>query len=237
MVITSIPVNPGTATVPAEHSLFDELDQHRRRGCCSCQTLGCGFGLVGMVMVVAALMALATTGLIHVPALSTLVYPQSPAPSRTVTAEPFTLDTLQSRINPTDTGKATVTVSEGQLTSLVDAEHLPSFRQAQIAVDPGLITFSGYFIDLPIGDPVIVTLSVAIDGAIGSCTLAAVDLGRLRIPPAFTRPIGGSVCALINEKLSSNRYQLTAINPVQGSLTVTIAAPDGDASSNRAADQ
>lgn len=211
--------NRSTTQAPADRGIFHELDQRRRRSCLSCQSLGCA-GLLLMILVAAGLAtAIAATGVIRVPGVSQLVYATPPAPSRSVAAVPVELDELLGAPHASE-GPATLTLSEGQLTSLVAADKQPAFRQSQVVVNPGEVELFGYYVALPMGDPVALTATLTVGAAGGECALKQLTVGRLTVPPMLTASLGHQLCQLLLGGLANGQIeQLTA---GEGSLTVSL---------------
>lgn len=216
------------STIPNKHeqrtkdqSLFADLDRHRRRkiGWNSC---GC-LMFVGLLVVLGgAVAAVAATGIITIPWVSSVVYDPAPTPVRLVDPSPFDITKLLTA-SSTDT-TVTAHISEGQLTSLVSADRLTMFRQAEFMADPAGLTFFGRYTGQPIGNPAIVQLTlVPTISNLGSidCAVTKLSIGRLSVPPALIKSLGPLLCSNLTSSIVPPHMKLVSLVLGAGQLLLT----------------
>jgi hypothetical protein len=219
MVISTIP-NTKPDSKAADSSLFQELDRHRRRGWFGWHTFGCLFVVVLLGLIGAGLTIVAQSGLVMIPGVTQLVYPTPPEPSRIVLPEPVDMPKLAAEAA---TGDGSFTLTEGQLTTLVDADHLPAFRQSQISVDAGQATFFGYYAQPPVGGPVPIELAISSSPSSGNtyqCVLSSARVGRVTVPAVGLTQLEPLVCAAV--ALPFRTIQLEPTSITLGTKTATV---------------
>lgn len=217
-MISTVPNKPAPTY---DSAMFAELDKHRRhRGL---HLLTWLFWLLVLAAIVAAVAAVAATGAISVPVISPMVYPSDPQPTRTVTASPFDIASLASQAKPSGSS-VSIPLTEANLSSLVAADHLGEFRQAQLMVDSDKITFFGYAIHTPTGKPLAFTFSfvpqVAANGSL-SCSATGFTVGYLPLPANMFSGITSLVCQQFVGTITPKGATLTSIMLSAGTATVT----------------
>ncbi len=229
MVISTIP-NEKPNAKSNDSSLFQELDRHRRRGWFGWHSVGCFFLLLILGLIVAGATLVAQSGLVAIPGVTQFVYSTPPEPTRIVLPEPVD---LQKVATDAASGDGSIMLTEGQLTTLVDADHLSAFRQSQITLEESRATFFGYYAQPPIGGPVPVEFTLAFMPSTTpdyQCLLEAARVGRLTLPTVAIRSLEPVVCRAVAAPFRAVQLEPTSV--VLGAKTATVTVkPTGSVES------
>jgi|GEM_PF-6040582 len=219
------------STIPSKKSskndaaLFAELDRHRRHRGWHVLTFLIWVAVFAVFVGVVA--AAAATGAVTVPGLTALVYPTPPQPARMVASVPFNLVDLASHATATGTS-ATLIIPETNLSSLVAADRLADFREAEVMADPAGLSFFGYLIHTPTGTPVALRFAfvptVTSSGTV-SCQATSLTIGYLPLPATALTGVTSLICQQFLGSLTPKGATLTALTAGAGSLAVTYRLP------------
>jgi hypothetical protein len=194
--------------------------------------LGGGVLVLGLAFVVGLSWLLLSVGLVQLPGLSPWVNGSSVGPTRLVIPEPIDANgaTLGSR-------GASVTLTEGQLTTLVSADRFPAFRQASVVIDQPALTVGGYFVRSTVGDPVyleaVFTFPAAVSGSNERpCQLERIRVGRLSLPAVTVRSLEDRVCGEAVRLLGGSPETAPIVRVAERTLSVqwpaaTVPSPAG----------
>lgn len=201
MVFKQIEVKSGSQPNPKvkrDDELFADLDRARKRfSCFTCG--GClGFAILLLILVIGGVLGLvAATGVVRIPVVSDLVYPEAPRPSRVV--EPggsvTELDQfLASKVAGAELtdGATRLSLREEELTQLLrtpNAAGEVTFKQGQVAVDPEGIELYGQVTPPQLSSPVVVTANLIPAPNSGVLTLSSLKVGRVMVPPALAERV------------------------------------------------
>lgn len=225
MTMSTVPSAGGrpSSQPVAEQSFYARLDRRRGLGCCS--VLGGGVLVLAAALIVLFGWLALTTGLIHLPGLSRWLNGPSVGPTRLVMPEP-----LDASFATSGSRGASVTLTEGQLTTLVSADRFPAFRQAAVSIDRPQLTVGGYFMNVPIGDPVFLEATLTFPaGSSGSarfaCQLERVRFGQLSLPALAVRPLSERVCGETARLLGASSGSVPTVTVDDRRLTVQWSPP------------
>lgn len=225
MVISTIPIKT-SRPAPSTSQLFQEMDRHRRPSCW--QWLGCLCLLLVIVLLGGLLWLVASSGIVTIPGVSQLAYPKAPSPARVVVPMPFDQSTMINgthQLNPD--GSSIESVTEGQLSSLLSADHFPLFRQAQVTIDPDGFRLYALYVGQPFYRPIPVQVHVVPATAMStSCTVDQIQIGLLPIPASFIKSIVDRTCQKLSEIVTlSPPGQLNDVTLKKGELQLTVQPP------------
>lgn len=121
--------------------IFSDLDRQKRGigSCFSYKNLVFGFLFFLFAVLVLLGWGISATGLLRIPVIASLAYPEDPKPLRIVEpAESINESDFESKFNLSNQTSGQVEISENELTSLIrtpNAEGEVSIKQGQIAID------------------------------------------------------------------------------------------------------
>lgn len=223
MAISTIPDQPAKSA-NQNSQLFKEMDRHKRWSCW--QWFGCLFVLVIIAIIAGVLWLVAALGLVKIPGVSQFAFPANPAPARIVSPLPFDSAALQKNavIAPDGSG-GTIVVSEGQLTSIVSADHFPLFRQAQVMIDPDGLRIFGLYVGQSSLPPIAISAHlVPATATHPTCTVDELKVGYLPIPAQLLRTIVNKNCQSLTSILAlAGPGQPNQVEFGQGQLTLHLA--------------
>ncbi len=225
MVISTVPDRSTSPTAAEKSQLFADLDRHRRLSpwrCCGCFLL-----IVVLGALAGALWLVAATGIVSIPGVSQFAFPGEPTPERIVTPAPFDPASLITTGADVANHTASYTLTEGQLTSLVGADHFPMFRQAQVTIDPDGLRFFAIYVEQPFGSPI--TLRFRLQPALSPtdrCQLDELTVGYVPIPVwTYRSYVEGNCAALESLVTQSVREQRTKLELGTALLIVQLTIP------------
>ena len=223
MVISTIPDKSKNSKIGSKNqSMYSDLDRSKHLS--FWKIFGWLFLLTIVGIVAGTATLVAATGIVNVPGFSNLVYATSPSPVRIVQPAVFDLGTAVKSLTVSKSGTMSVALSEQQLTSLVSASHLTAFREAQIIVDSTGLSFFGYFINVPFGNPVIIqtTLKPTLKKANTiSCSVTKLSFGNLAVPAGVMTPLSNLACGQLESQLKVDGMNLTGITLSDQTLTLS----------------
>ncbi len=171
----------------AKDDLFADLDGSERRkpGCMSCRNLGCLFLFAGMLVVVGILGVVAETGLVKIPVLSSVLYAQAPRPIRPVTPVGVTDPLALLKGKAAESGGAQVSVTEGELTQLVQEPRTNGqvpVKQAQVAIEPQFVELYGLLSIDQGASTTVMRVRLVPSSVPGEFRLSDIHIGYVRVP-------------------------------------------------------
>ena len=203
-------------------AMFSELDRHKHWS--FWRIFGWLFILVIIVAIAGVTTLVAATGIVTIPGVSNMVYATPPTPARTVQPAMFDLGTTLKTVTASKNGSVSLVLSEQQLTSLVSAAHMSAFRQAQISIDSNGLSFFGYYIDVPFGNPVIlqVGLNPTLEKAnTVSCSVSKLSVGNINVPVWAASSLGDLACNQISSSLQQSNMMLSGLSMSNQAVTLT----------------
>ncbi len=129
--------------------LFSELEKSKRRrgSCFSFKNILLGFLFIIFTVITGIALAVASTGMVKIPLISQLAYPEHPLPIRTVEpATPEQSQILSGKINFNNSTATTIDINEAELTALIRTPNDKgevAIKQGQVAITPNTAELYG----------------------------------------------------------------------------------------------
>ena len=204
---------------------YDDLDESKkRRGCALFSCGGCLSVLVLLILavVVTGASAVAASGALEIPVLSTLFYKSDPLPKRSVEPDRTAkLETLLSSVSKT----GSLALTESQITALLQQPSTSGqliLKQGQLAINTAEAELYGQIIPPMVDHPVIVRAYLAPSGS-GQVQLTKLVVGYIAVPLRFARTVVRLATGQdIGTTASLSRFGVQSATLGQGTVTIKL---------------
>ncbi len=197
-----------------KENFYHELDTHKKRSYCTCQTL-----LIGLVLIAIGVAAMVAWGVAKV---KTAVLPD-----RQVVSSDQDRQQLEQKVSHLDLrpgASTSLTITERELTSLmvqgVSQNGAIPFRELQAEINPDGIIVSGVATKILNSSLALTILPKVVDGKV-RLDVAKIQAGTLTVPSAVTEMLSKQANEALTRELKLESIAVKSVALEEGSMTVT----------------